>query len=199
MKFRKNLYGHTAEGRQIWPVTGQHSYTKGSKEQGWECIRTRMDPWLFIITCVYDELIWCSILVHGDDCDIAAQSQHNGWWCTCSMRYHLGLYYSWPRSYDGSTTQSNPRWRKWDCPIMRLWHDSYCYRNVQSLQWSDDWQIQQFTDWSELWGIYHDIYIHIMAYENPEIEPLDGHNAGYQCGMGMLLWADRRVYTPFVG
>ena len=57
MKFRKNLYGHTAEGRQIWSVTGQHSYTKGSKEQGWECIRTRMDPWLFIITCVYDELI----------------------------------------------------------------------------------------------------------------------------------------------
>jgi hypothetical protein len=65
MILRKNLYGHPAAGRQYGKQRDSILLIRFN-ELCWTCLRTRMDPCLFLITRFYDgEKQWGLMLVHS--------------------------------------------------------------------------------------------------------------------------------------
>ena len=187
MILRKNLYGHPAAGRQ-YGIQRDNSLLQKFNEQGWKCIRTRMDPCLFRITRVYkDELIWCLILVHVDDCDIAAQSQQmvddvvavcaTIWDCTKVDPDHmLGVRRRITRDETTGYVHS--------CEI-----DMVPFVEGMYKAFSDRMPGKSTT-------LPIDASFEIsMADVVPDSESRAVLDAGYQCAMGMLLWAARRVYS----
>ena len=72
---RKNLYGHPAAGRTFGKARDKAILEKFN-QHGWECIRTRMDPCLFIISKTDKDnkrqRAW--MCAHVDDCDVVGTS-----------------------------------------------------------------------------------------------------------------------------
>ena len=186
MILRKNLYGHPAAGRQYGKQRDK-TLLQRFNEKGWKCIRTRMDPCLFLISRMYqDKEQWLLVLVHVDDCDMAGTTTEiladclvvcrSIWDLTQTNPDHmLGVRRRITRDPVTNVVQS--------CEIDMIPFVEGMYKafedktpaKVSTLPWEANFDCSR-------------------ADEISEEESQAVLNAGYQIAMGMLLWAVRRVH-----
>jgi hypothetical protein len=187
MILRKNLYGHPAAGR-IFGKQRDNTLLLRFNELCWKCIRTRMDPCLFLIVRMYDGVQqWALVLVHVDDCDIAATTQEmlddvkavckSIWTCTdVDPEYMLGVRRRLTRDPVTSVVESI------ELDMIPFVEGMYTsFKDKMPIKVPDFPVEPKFT-------------CSTLDVTPPE-ESAAVLEAGYQCAMGMLLWAVRRVYT----
>jgi site-specific DNA-cytosine methylase len=187
MILRKNLYGHPAAGRQFGKQRDS-TLLERFNENGWKATRCRSDPCLFWLTRTYDGVQqWMLMLVHVDDCDLAGTTQQivddcmvvcrQIWKCTdVDPEYMLGVRRRLTRD---ETTGA----------VVSVELDMIAF--VEGMFKS----FEQRMPGKKRELPMSDNFTCSMADDTPQEESRAVLDAGYQCAMGMLLWAARRVYS----
>jgi len=187
MILRKNLYGHPAAGRQYGKQRDQ-TLLQRFNQDGWTCERARMDPCMFKISRNYQGAEqWLLLLVHVDDCDIAGTTQKiiddamvicaDIWeLTTVDPEFMLGVRRRLTRDQDTNEVQS-----------VEL--DMVAFVEGMHTAFQDRMPGRRKT------LPITDSFTCSVSDEVPTAESQAVLAAGYQCAMGMLLWASRRVYT----
>lgn len=181
MILMKNLYGHPAAGRQFGKQRDA-VLIKKFNTNGWTCTRTKMDPCLFVVT-KNSERIW--MLVHVDDCELVGDSQQvideamkvcNTIWelTVVDSEYMLGVRRR--LAYDDSGAVST-------CELDMT---AYC-----------EGMHKAFEEHIPKGKIKDPVPPKLEISLEDKISPEESRavlEAGYQCAIGMLLWAVRRVH-----
>ena len=187
MILRKNLYGHPAAGRQFGKQRDSVLQLRFN-EKGWTCQRTRMDPCLWLIKREYEnKMQWALLLIHVDDCDIAGTTQLivTDVIDVCKTIWKI-------KEVDPEYMLGVRRRVKRD-PVT----DKVLSMELDMIPFVEG-MYNTFKD--RMPAVAPDMPIEAKFTcstndQTPAEESAAVLEAGYQCAMGMLLWAARRVYS----
>jgi hypothetical protein len=178
---RKNLYGDPAAGRIFGKARDIAILDKFNKN-GWTCIRTRMDPCLFVIT-QNGKRAW--LLAHVDDCDICGETDEiaNGVKSVCGTiwkitdadpEYMLGVRRKLTHDSNG---------RVLTC---KLDMSAYCVGMAEAFK-------EHLPKGIMKEPVAKGMFISKLdAVTDEEAKAVLA--AGYQVAIGMLMWAVRQCY-----
>jgi hypothetical protein len=187
MILRKNLYGHPAAGRQFGKQRDS-VLMKRFNENGWTATRCRSDPCLFLMRRMYqDRQQWLLMLVHVDDCDLAGTTQlivddckvvcKDIWACTdVDPEYMLGVR--------RRLTRDETTGKVISVELDMIAFIEGMFKTFEQRMPGKKRELPMTPNFTAS-----------MADETPQEESKAVLDAGYQCAMGMLLWASRRVYS----